>query len=160
MKTTKRNNLHTIADITKISVKYNAEHLEFYTSDGCKYYTQTCISCSSGVRSIQLPRWWEDERCLNSTVSFREDELIPLFKACRVKLSKINKEALAHKALELFNEFYGNICLGDFPQGTDPKLRAEEKKKHNPNAKLWDYLPDVQIGSKTITKEEIRDMLK
>jgi hypothetical protein len=156
----KQSHLHTITDITKISVKYNCTHLEFYTSDGCGYYTQTAISCSSGVRSIRLQRHCKDERCLNSSVAFLETELLPLYKACKKNLTKKNKEILAHKALELFNEFYGNICLGDFPQGGDPKLNAEEKRKHNPNAKLWDHLPDVKIGNKLIKKEDIQNMLE
>lgn len=160
MKSKKRIYLHNTSDITKVKVLYNCRRLQFFTSDGCEYYTEVSISCSSGVRSIHITRQWEDESALNSTVSVQEKKLQIFLDECKKSLTKNNKIILANTALKLFNKFFGNICMDDFPQGIDTELKNEETEKHNPNAGLWDFLSDVKIGEKIIKKKDIQKMLK
>lgn len=62
-----------------------------------------------------------------------------------------------NKSITYFNEFF--IDMEEYRK-KQINIILEVERKHDPNAKLWDHLPDVKFGNRLIKKEDIQNMLK
>ena len=140
-----------------VSVKYTTYRTEFHTANGDMYHSETGICLGVYSKSIvkQIPFY----KNLHSKVTFLQSDVIDLINACEKSKSVVNKMNLCVEYFRLYKKYYGNTCLGNYPQGSAQTYLDAIKNAEKNGAHWLDGIDGFQVGKTFVSTDDIKNKI-